>query len=109
MGFGEMDDRPEKTKVLVHPEESTGYGPMLNFLELEAGVTSSFLPAIRLLEKAKAVEWINAISIMQSVDERRKVYVRDKQNPERWDEKWYKSFREQFPDGMPVTDWRTRD
>lgn len=109
MGFGGDDDRPDKVRVLVHPEESEGFGPMLNFNELEAGVTSSHPSAIRLLQHAKAVAWINAVSIVPSADAQRKVYVRDKQNPELWEVRWYESFREQFPDGYPLTDWREVD
>ncbi len=106
MGFGSIDDSPQVTKILVNPEDSEGFGPMLNFHELEPGVTRSFPPAVQLLEKARAVPWINAISITSSVDTPRKVYVRDQEDPEHWLEKTYESFRDQFRDGVPVKDWR---
>ena len=109
MGFGSDDDNPLQTKVVVNPEETEAWGRMVSLVELEPGVTASFPPAMQLLEKAKGVPWVNAVCIVSSVDKPRKVYVRDTENPQLWNVKWYTSVREQEKGEVPVHDWRNEE
>lgn len=106
LGFGDEDDSPEVTMVLVNPEESEGYGPMLNFIELIPGVVRFHEPAKNLLEKARQDRQVNAISIISSMDAPRVVYVRSARESGEWNNEIHGSHREQFPDGIAVTDWR---